>query len=53
MSNKCPDPVFKGAIDQQCLARVHSREHWWQHLGYAMTHVMPSAPESPAPLPRK
>ncbi|MFL6672342.1 MAG: hypothetical protein ACJ8LG_03505 [Massilia sp.] len=53
VANKCPDPVFKGAIDQQCLAGVHSREHWWQHLSYAITHVMPSVPEAPAPVRRK
>jgi hypothetical protein len=42
MSNKCPDPLFKGAIDQQCLVTVHSRDHWWQHLWYAVTHVTPA-----------
>jgi hypothetical protein len=44
MTNKCPDPLFKGAIDQQCLVTVHSRPHWWQHLWYAVTHVIPEAP---------
>jgi hypothetical protein len=47
MTNKCPDPVFKGEIDRQCLVTVHSRDHWWQHLWYAVTHVMPSAPQEP------
>ena len=43
-TNQCPDPVFKGSIDQQCLLTVHSREHWWEHLFYAMRHVKPEAP---------
>ncbi len=47
MSNKCPDPVFKGAIDQECMVKVHSREHWWQHLAFAMTHVSPALPKPP------
>ncbi|MBG6220222.1 MULTISPECIES: hypothetical protein [unclassified Janthinobacterium] len=34
----CVDPTFKNEIDAKCLASVQSREHWWQHLGYAMTH---------------
>lgn len=37
----CADRVFKGEIDEQCMATVQSRPHWWQHLGYAMTHVRP------------
>lgn len=41
----CADPVFKGEIDKVCLSKVRSREHWWQHVGYAMTHVRPSATE--------
>jgi hypothetical protein len=48
VSNQCADPLFKGAVDQQCLATVHSREHWWQHMGYAMTHLLSSAPPPPA-----
>jgi hypothetical protein len=46
MTNKCPDPLFKGSIDQQCLVMVHSRDHWWEHLWYAMTHVTPPKPGS-------
>ena len=38
-NNVCPDPVFKGAVDAQCMVNVHSREHWWQHLTYAMSHL--------------
>jgi hypothetical protein len=46
MTNKCPDPVFKTGIDQQCLATVHSRDHWWEHWWYAVTHVTPGAPKA-------
>lgn len=42
MTNQCADPVFKGAVDQRCLAVVNSREHWWEHLWYAATHLRPS-----------
>jgi hypothetical protein len=38
LSGSCQDPVFKGSFDQRCLASVRSREHWWQHLSYALTH---------------
>lgn len=47
MTNKCPDPVFKGAIDQQCMVMVHSRDHWWQHLWFALSHVSPALPKAP------
>lgn len=43
MTNKCPDPIFKGEIDKRCLALVRSREHWWEHWWYAATHVSPPA----------
>lgn len=39
MTNKCPDPLFKGGIDKACLVLVRSRDHWWEHLWYAVTHV--------------
>jgi hypothetical protein len=45
MTNKCPDLVFKGEIDKQCLVHVHSRDHWWEHLWYGVTHVTPPKPE--------
>ena len=38
VSKACVDPAFKNEVDAKCLASVHSREHWWQHLTYAMTH---------------
>ncbi|GJI98759.1 hypothetical protein [Duganella vulcania] len=41
MTKQCADPVFKGELDKKCLHTVHSREHWWQHVGYALTHVSP------------
>ena len=44
MTNKCADPLFKGELDQKCLVMVHSRAHWWEHVGYALTHVRPTAP---------
>ena len=44
MTNQCADPVFKGAIDEKCLLKVHSREHWWQHLWYGVTHLSPERP---------
>jgi hypothetical protein len=45
MTNKCADPLFKGEIDRQCLVMVHSREHWWQHLWYGVSHVKPPRPD--------
>lgn len=47
-TNQCPDPLFAGSIDQQCMLGVHSRDHWWQHLWYGLSHVTPSAPPAPA-----
>ena len=39
LTKACADPAFKGQVDAKCLAAVQTREHWWQHLTYAMTHV--------------
>jgi hypothetical protein len=39
MTNKCPDPLFKGGIDKACLVTVRSRDHWWEHLWVGITHV--------------
>jgi hypothetical protein len=44
-SGKCADPVFKGSFDQKCLSLVQSRDHWWEHLWYGVTHVKPEAPK--------
>jgi hypothetical protein len=41
MTHQCMDRVFKNELDKKCLLTVQSREHWWQHLGYAMTHLSP------------
>lgn len=41
MTKQCADQVFKGEIDKKCLRTVHSREHWWEHVSYALTHVSP------------
>ncbi|HEX8785953.1 MAG TPA: hypothetical protein VF793_07215 [Telluria sp.] len=48
-SGMCQDPVFPGTFDKQCLVNVHSRDHWWQHLWYAGTHIL--NPQPPAPNP--
>ncbi|MES3025090.1 MAG: hypothetical protein V4857_26245 [Pseudomonadota bacterium] len=40
-NNLCADPVFKGEVVQSCLAVVRSRDHWWEHLWYGLTHVRP------------
>jgi hypothetical protein len=45
ITNQCPDPVFKGAVDQRCLALVNSRDHWWEHLWHGMTHLRPANPD--------
>jgi len=41
LTKQCADPVFKGELDKKCLRSVQSREHWWQHVGYALTHLSP------------
>ncbi|HEX7987110.1 MAG TPA: hypothetical protein VF616_26620 [Duganella sp.] len=41
VTKKCEDPMFKGEIDKKCLRTVESREHWWQHVSYALTHTSP------------
>lgn len=38
-SQQCMDKVFKTEIDKSCLRKVKSREHWWQHLGFALTNL--------------
>ena len=40
-SKQCRDQVFKEDIDRTCLLTVKSREHWWEHLVYAMKHTKP------------
>lgn len=41
MTRQCQDRVFKEEIDKTCLLTVRSREHWWQHLGYGISHLTP------------
>jgi hypothetical protein len=41
ISKQCRDPVFKTEVDKKCLRSVQSREHWWQHLTYAMSNLSP------------
>ena len=45
VSGKCGDPVFRGSFDHKCLSLVRSRDHWWEHLWYGVTHVKPEAPK--------
>jgi len=42
MTKKCADPVFKGDVDMRCMQVVRSRDHWWEHLWYGMTHLGPA-----------
>lgn len=35
----CRDRVFAAELDQRCLAFVQTRDHWWQHVQYALTHL--------------
>lgn len=44
LNKQCQDPVFKGEIDRGCLQLVKSREHWWDHLWYGVTHLRPEEP---------
>ena len=44
VTNRCADPLFKGELDHKCLVMVQSRDHWWEHVGYSLTHVRPVAP---------
>ena len=41
ITKQCADPIFKGELDKKCLRNVQSREHWWQHLTYALNHTSP------------
>ena len=39
VSKSCQDRVFPAELDQRCLAFVQTRDHWWQHLHYALVHA--------------
>lgn len=41
MTKQCQDPVFKGEIDRACMQMVQSRDYWWEHLWYGVTHLRP------------
>lgn len=41
MTKQCQDRVFKEEVDRTCMLTVRSREHWWQHLTYALTNLSP------------
>lgn len=41
LTKQCQDRVFKEEVDKTCLLNVRSREHWWQHLSYALGHLSP------------
>lgn len=45
MTKKCPDPVFQDQVDLVCMQTVRSRDNWWEHLWYGMTHLQPSIKE--------
>ena len=40
-TKQCVDRVFKEEIDFKCLRTVKAREHWWDNVGYALTHTSP------------
>ena len=42
-TGQCFDPLFKTELDKKCLVMVRSRDHWWEHLWYGMTHVRQTA----------
>jgi hypothetical protein len=46
VNHKCADPVFKAEIDMKCLSLVRSRDHWWEHLWYGVTHLSPEKPDA-------
>ena len=35
----CRDQVFKEQVDKPCLKLAESRDHWWEHLWFGLTHV--------------
>jgi hypothetical protein len=42
ITKQCMDPIFKTELDKKCLRTVQSREHWWQHLTYALSNLSPA-----------
>ncbi|MHA4870261.1 hypothetical protein ACXZ1M_21440 [Duganella sp. PWIR1] len=41
-TKQCRDPIFKTEIDKKCLRTVQSRDHWWEHLSYALGNLSPA-----------
>ena len=41
ITKACQDRVFAAELDMHCLSLVRSREHWWQHVYYGLTHLTP------------
>jgi hypothetical protein len=39
MTKACQDPVFAAEIDRKCLSMVRTRDHWWEHVYYALGHL--------------
>ena len=39
ITKACQDRVFPAELDMKCLTLVRSREHWWQHVYYALSHL--------------
>lgn len=46
VNNMCRDQVFNQGVDKKCLVTVSSRDHWWQHLWYGVTHVRPEVSDA-------
>lgn len=40
-TKKCEDRMFKGETDMQCMKTVRTRDHWWDHVVYALGHTSP------------
>ncbi len=40
-SRKCIDAAFPKEIDYACMQVVKSRDNWWEHLWYGVTHLSP------------
>jgi hypothetical protein len=46
VNNMCRDQVFNTGVDKKCLVTVSSRDHWWEHLWYGVTHVRPEVSDA-------
>ncbi|MDC8757567.1 hypothetical protein [Janthinobacterium fluminis] len=41
MTKACQDIVFPAELDKHCLSLVRTRDHWWEHVYYGLTHLRP------------